>query len=240
MPTTLTCTALRGVPVSGIVRMTAIDFPNHLAAVLFTSGCSLRCRYCHNPELRAMAPDHALNPDAIEAFLAERRGYLDGIVVSGGEPTIHRGLPDFMEYLRSFGYLTALHTNGMHPDVLSSLLRRHLVDYVAMDVKAPPREYDRVTGTSGTSFPVSRSIDLIVGSGVPHEFRTTYHPALLTEEQLLRTMQAVVHARGQRYYLQIFRKDGVNDAELVGFGDVMLPESAIEFGKTHFPEFGVR
>jgi len=221
--------------------MTTIDFPGRLSAVLFTQGCPWNCRYCHNPLCKAVRPEVVRPWEEIEAFLTERTGFLEGIVISGGEPTLHPSLPDLMERIRSFGYATALHTNGNFPDMLRLLLRRNLVDYVAMDVKAPPKAYDRVTGCDNTGVMVARSITEIISSGVEYEFRTTYHPILLSADELMDTMRAVHTVGARRYYLQRFQPRGVEDDELLKTGDTVdVPEAVVREGEKLFADFGVR
>jgi len=229
------------IPVAGIQKMTTIDFPGHLAAVIFTRGCPWKCRYCHNSELRDYSMDNSIPWDSIKSLLESRAGYLDGIVISGGEPTLHSSLPELLTFIRGIGYETAIHTNGFYPDMLQLIIKESLVDYVAMDVKGPPRAYDRITRCRETSLPVSKSIKTIISSGIEYEFRTTYHPAILSEEELLKTMRAIFSAGGKRYYLQQFQKEGVCDEELVnGYDVVSLPESAVKLGQKLFPEFGTR
>jgi len=229
------------VPVAGIQKLTTIDFPDHIAAVLFTSGCPWKCRYCHNPELRSYCNNSHISWNSLENFLKSRKGYLDGIVISGGEPTVHSSLPEFLKRIREIGYKTAIHTNGFYPHILQMIIEKGLVDYIAMDIKGPPRAYDRITQCSGTCFPVSKSITMIISSGITYEFRTTYHPAVLSEEELIEVMKAISCAGCKRYFLQQFQKEGVRDEELVKNYEIYsLPESAVKLGKDLFPEFGIR
>lgn len=229
------------IPVAGIERLTTIDFPGYLAAVFFTRGCPWKCRYCHNSGLRTENYAGSMNLAEIEKFLDSRKGYLEGIVVSGGEPTMHVSLPDFLQIIREKGYKTALHTNGYYPDMLNTIIHGQLVDYIAMDVKAPPQIYDTITGVAGSCLPVSKSIRTIVSSGVLYEFRTTYHPLLISENDLLNAMKAIQSCGGKKYYLQRFRKDGVNDRELLDSCDeITIPPSAIALGEKLFDEFGIR
>ena len=219
--------------------MTLIDFPGHIAAVLFTQGCPWKCRYCHNPSLWSLNAEKAMKWDEIGSFLKERVGYLEGIVISGGEPLVHKSLPDLLRWIKELGYKTAIHTNGFYPDRVRSISRSGLVDYIAMDVKGTPRGYDTITRCNNSCLPVSKSIDYIISSGVEYEFRTTWHPALLSEKDLVHTMKALSSAGGERYYLQNFRSEGVDDDELVTVNTV-LPEDVIDIGKQLFPVFGTR
>jgi pyruvate formate lyase activating enzyme len=229
------------VPVAGIQAMTAIDFPNRLAAVLFLKGCPWQCRYCHNAAIRNSDNGDVLPWERVERFLSDRAGFLDGIAVSGGEPTMHQTLPEFLRLLRLLGYAVALHTNGYFPARLSSILRTGLVEYVAMDVKAAPAQYDRITGVPNSSVEVARSIDAILASGVEYEFRTTWHPSLMSNDELLDTVRAVASVGAKRYYLQAFQPRGVEDDVLVNHGaDVLVPGDIIAEATERFSDFAVR
>ncbi len=227
------------IPVAGIQAMTTIDFPGRLAAVFFTRGCSWKCRYCHNSYLRH---DGEIVPwDEIEAFLSDRKGFLEGVVVSGGEPTMHPGLPSFLGRIRDLGYATAIHTNGANPAMLLHILKRGLVEYVAMDIKAPPAVYDRVTCMENTCIEASRSISIILNSGVEYEFRTTWHPSVLSESELLDTVRTVSRIGVKRYYLQQFHSQGVDDPELSeNEVEHSFPPSVVSEARRLFPVFDVR
>lgn len=231
----------RDFPVAGIQPLTTIDFPGKIAGVFFTGGCPWRCRYCHNPSLRDFNRESSLSRDDIEEFLQNRTEFLEGIVISGGEPTFHSSLPYLLEWIRDFGYSTAIHTNGCFPKILRCILKKRLVDYIAMDIKAPPAAYDRVTRAHNTGIAVARSIKLLLSSNVDYEFRTTYHPDILSEKELIDTMHAISCAGAKRYFLQRFRVKGVMDQELVKSGDVIdIPQAAINEAQILFEEFEVR
>ncbi|MFC1551940.1 anaerobic ribonucleoside-triphosphate reductase activating protein [Candidatus Latescibacterota bacterium] len=230
-----------GISIAGVQKLTTIDFPNHIAAVLFTGGCPWSCRYCHNSSLRYENSTPAVDPDSLHDFLDRRKGYLDGIVVSGGEPTLHDSLPELLTYIREFGYNTAIHTNGFYPNMLKKIIDDGLVDYIALDIKGPPRAYDRITQCSNTCFPVSKSIQMTVASGIDYEFRTTYHHSLLSEEELLDTMRAISYAGCNKYFIQKFHTDGVEDEELAcGCEICSIPDSAVTLGQELFEVFEVR
>lgn len=232
-------TDFRGIPVAGIEPMTTIDFPGKLAAVLFTRGCPWNCRYCHNSALREMG--ECLSWEKIETFFRERAGFLDGVVISGGEPLLHPEMYGLLAWLRELGYATAVHTNGYYPGMLLSLLKKNLVDYIAMDIKAPPKIYDRVTRTPDTCIKVARSISVILESGVDYEFRTTWHPSVLSECELLDTVRAVSVVGGKRFYIQRFQRNGVGDPELADGPDCgQIPEEIVEEARKLFPVFEIR
>jgi len=172
----------------GLVKFTLIDFPGCPAAIVFTQGCNFRCRYCHNPEL--VYPHLFTEPvpeEEIYTFLKRRQGTLEGVVVSGGEPTLHEDLPRFLADLKKMGYKTKLDTNGTRPDVLERLINEKLVDFIAMDLKAPLEKYSLITGKDINSAIIKNSIDLIRKSGLTYEFRTTYDKEVLTDEDIAAT-----------------------------------------------------
>ena len=233
--------AVSELPVSGIQPMTTIDFPGRIAAVIFTPGCPWACRYCHNPGLRNSGGAELVSHEKVSAFLRDRRLFLDGIVLSGGEPTMHRGIVNFMKHLRELGYDTGLHTNGYEPGVLKYLLRKHLLDFVALDIKAPPVAYDRITDCPGSGAAVGSSLRELLASGVGYECRTTYHPDLLSEEELRDTMYAVHSAGVRTYHIQRFRDNGVEDESLILNGRaVTVPPGIMEEGIGMFDVFSVR
>ena len=186
--------------IGGLIKFTLIDFPGRPAAVVFTQGCNFRCRYCHNPEL--VYPHMFAEPVAIEesySFLNRRQGTLEGVVVSGGEPTLHEDLPSFMADLKAMGYATKLDTNGTRPDMLKSLLDAKLLDYIAMDIKAPLEKYSLITGVDFNPEVLKQSMDLIRQSGLEYEFRTTYDKEVLTDADISTITQRL---DGKNYRVQ--------------------------------------
>lgn len=184
----------------GLIKFTLIDFPGRPAAVIFTQGCNFRCRYCHNPEL--VYPHLFTEPvpqEEIMSFLQRRQGTLEGVVVSGGEPTLFDDLPDFMAQLKKMGYVTKLDTNGTRPDMIAELIEKKLVDYIAMDLKAPLDKYNLITGADTNPEILTRSMDIIRQSGVEYEFRTTYDKEVLTDEDIdaLKKLTGNTHYRVQ-------------------------------------------
>ncbi|MFZ5803053.1 MAG: anaerobic ribonucleoside-triphosphate reductase activating protein [Candidatus Omnitrophota bacterium] len=171
--------------IGGFQPFSLIDYPSKIAAVLFTQGCNFRCPYCHNPEL--VLPELFMplyEESAIWDFLEKRRGRLDGVVVTGGEPTQQPDLLDFAVRVKAMGYLFKLDTNGSAPEVLREGIARGLFDYVAMDLKAPLEKYAWVAGTPVRVEAVRESMELLLASSIEHEFRTTYAKDLLTEADL--------------------------------------------------------
>ncbi len=164
----------------GLVKTTLIDFPGHVAATVFTSGCNMRCPYCHNPELcHTAAPPDALLREDISRFLKKRRAVLEGVCISGGEPLIHADLTELIAEIRSLSLKVKIDTNGTLPQVLKKLD----VDFIAMDVKSSLGKYHRL-GFKGDTGTIRESIRWIKASGIPHQFRSTAAPGLFAEEDL--------------------------------------------------------
>ena len=171
----------------GFQPLTLIDFPGQVACVVFTQGCNLRCGYCHNPGLlaRQVSKEAAAPAERqVFGFLEQRHGLLDGVVISGGEPTIQEDLIEFLCHVRELGFLTKLDTNGTRPAVLREALERGLLDYVAMDVKHDPARYAEIAGVSVDPSDLAASRNLILNSGVDHEFRTTIVPQIHDESAM--------------------------------------------------------
>ena len=202
----------------GWQRTSLIDFPGHIATVLFTSGCNFRCPMCHNADL-------VLHPEALPSIpaaqvmkhLEQRAGMITGVVITGGEPTLQPDLADFISQLKrnNDGIAIKLDTNGYRPDVLAALLDEGLIDYVAMDVKAPPEKYAQLAGCERHRFDVTRiqrSISLILESGRPYELRTTVVPDLLTTSDIEAVARWIDGA--ETYILQQFRAQGILDPAL--------------------------
>jgi len=187
-----------------VVPNSLVDFPAHLAAVVFVAGCNFRCPFCHNPEL--VLPSHPgrgptrPEPEVLD-FLRHRVGFLDGVVLTGGEPILQPDLSGFIERIRALGYAIKLDTNGSDPESLERLLQHALVDYVAMDVKAPLARYEALAGVPIDSERIRRSIRAIIERAPDYEFRTTVAPTL-TRGDLRRIADLVRGAK--RFVLQSF------------------------------------
>jgi len=186
--------------IGGLIKFTLIDFPGRPAAIVFTQGCNFRCRYCHNPELvyphllQASMPEEELM-----SFLRRRQGSLEGVVVTGGEPTLQPDLIRFLTDIKALGYAIKLDTNGCKPDVLKEAIDKKLVDYIAMDLKAPLDKYPLITQVAFEPRILQQSIDLIRQSGLPYEFRTTYDKEVLTDADIKAISNSV---GGQHYRVQ--------------------------------------
>lgn len=184
--------------IGGLEKYSLSDYPGMVSAVVFVTGCNLSCWYCHNKQLLDM--DTTYDTHEVLAFLDKRRDVLDGVVVTGGEPTLQEGLTDFLQALREMEYYIKLDTNGMRPDVVRDVIDRHLADYVAVDYKAPLRLYEYITGHNG--LPVLQTIELFKALSVPFEVRTTMIPVI--GEYELREMRAELNSV-PLWFLQVYR-----------------------------------
>ena len=201
----------------GLQKMTLLDFPGRVACTVFLGGCDFRCPFCHNYELVDGTEPPVMEDTEFFDFLESRKGLLDGVAVTGGEPCLHRDLPAFLERVRAMGFATKLDTAGYHPDLLKELLDRGLLDYIAMDIKNAPEKYAVTCGVETVDLEKVRgSIKLIMESGVPYEFRTTVVKELHEPEDFL-SIGALIEG-AEKYFLQQF-----TDRETVPFDGLHAP-----------------
>ncbi len=197
--------------IGGLQKMTLLDYPGKVACTVFLSGCNLRCPFCHNASL--VLPERltpAMEQAELLAFLKKRKGLLDGVCITGGEPTLHKDLPQLIEQVKDLGYAVKLDTNGSDPDMLKKVLP--MVDHVAMDVKNAPEKYEATCGGIDILDKVQESVSILMNGTVDYEFRTTvYHPAH-TPADMDKLGQWLRGAK--RYYIQKFTDSG----DLVGSG----------------------
>ena len=204
---------LDGICVAGITPFTTIDFTGRLAGVFYLQGCPWRCRYCYNAEFWPLPPAGQNIPlEKILHFLDSRKSQLDGIVFSGGEPTVHERLPVWMKAVKDLGFEIGLHTGGVYPERLKEVLP--VCNWVGFDMKAPFKLYDKVTQVKGSGDAVRKSAEILVASRVPHEFRTTFHPGLLSEDQILEMAGELAALGAQDYVIQSFHPEHCPDKEL--------------------------
>lgn len=196
----------------GLTPLTSIDFPGRLSAVVFCQGCPWRCSYCQNPALLEASAPGALRWTDVHEFLQRRRGLLDAVVFSGGEPTLQPELDDAIQAARALGFETGLHTGGMYPDRLAALLP-HL-DWVGLDIKAPWARMDEVAGARHSGPRVRASLRHLLASGVAHECRTTWHPGLFSVEELATLADELLTLGVRRWALQECRTAGGPSAAL--------------------------
>jgi pyruvate formate lyase activating enzyme len=188
--------------IKGLQKQTVLDYPGKLACTIFTFGCNFRCGYCHNPELIADDGRPKISQEEILQFLDERKGFLDGVCITGGEPTLNSDLPEFIGKIKEMGFLVKLDTNGSNPKMLKELLDRNLVDYIAMDIKAPLDSYEHVTNVKVNVKDIEESACL-VRSLPNYEFRTTAVPGLFNEEHAKKIGEWLDGSKG--FFLQNFR-----------------------------------
>ncbi|MGD9153155.1 MAG: anaerobic ribonucleoside-triphosphate reductase activating protein [Gammaproteobacteria bacterium] len=166
--------------IGGIQSFTLSDYPGYCAAIIFTIGCNFRCPYCHNKSLCDESAAQITEKEIMD-FLITKQGKLDGVVITGGEPTIQTDLENFIQKIKELNYIVKLDTNGSYPNVLTRLITKGLLDYIAMDIKAPFSIYDKLAGTQVSISAIYHSIKIIASSGIEHVFRTTWDKKLLTE-----------------------------------------------------------
>lgn len=210
--------------ISGLQKLTLLDFPGHVACTVFLAGCDMRCPFCHNAPLvtEIGSDDGEMTEDEFFSFLKKRVGILDGVAITGGEPLLRPDLEDLIVKIRSLGYAVKLDTNGLHPKPLSRLIEKRLVDYVAMDIKNSPEKYSMTAGTAVDINTVLRSVDIIISSGIDHEFRTTVVKELHSESDFAKIGEMIRGAK--HYYLQQFLDSGA----LVGGSDAVFSAASKE------------
>ena len=191
--------------IGGLQKSSLIDYPGRLSSVIFCAGCNFDCPYCHNPDLAAGPPTcpSNLNTSLIYDFLDQRRGFLDGVVISGGEPTLQPDLADLCRKIKDLGFPLKLDTNGSRPKVLQYLIDEGLVDYIAMDLKTDPILYRTFIKPDCRPDPIVGSVELIMASGIDYEFRTTCVKPIVTRRTVENILQLIKGAR--LYVLQHFR-----------------------------------
>ena len=209
--------------VSGLQKLTLLDYPGKVACTVFTGGCNFRCPFCHNSAL--VLPDqlaHDSSAEQVLAFLRKRVGVLDGVAVTGGEPLLHPDIADFLKEIKAMGFLVKLDTNGSFPDRLIGIVEAGLADRVAMDIKNAPALYAKTVGLERFDLAgVTKSKDFLLEGRVDYEFRTTVVRGLHTAESLAEAARWIAGAR--EYYLQQFRDSG-NVIALEGLGAFDGPE----------------
>ena len=214
--------------ISGIQKLTLLDFPGKLACTVFTSGCNFRCPFCHNASLVLPGMSDHIDEQEVFSFLKKREGILEGVCITGGEPCLQPDLETFIRKVRDIGFSVKLDTNGSFPEKLSSLLEKGLLDYVAMDIKTSKERYSEVCGVQNEKLleNVQKSVEILKSSSVPHEFRTTPARELQTKEDFEKIGRWL--SGEKRYFIQQYEASG----ELVG--DEMTPyekEELTEFAK---------
>lgn len=199
--------------IAGFLPFTTIDFPEKLSCVVFFAGCMFKCRYCHNHDLVTQKVDHHISWPEILAELKKRKKILDAVVFSGGEPLLEKNLENYIDDAKSLGYQIGLHTTGYDFPHFAKILPK--LNYVGFDIKAPFKDYDKITLLKNSAINVRQSAKLLIQSGVFYEFRTTVHPLLLSNDDLLEIIAELKALKAKNYKIQKFQKTGCQDQELL-------------------------
>lgn len=226
--------------IAGIKPFTLIDYSGKIACTLFIYGCNFRCSYCYNRKLVLEEPETEIKIDEIIDFLKLRSDFLDGICITGGEPTIHMELPFFLEKIKSEGYNIKLDTNGSNPTMLQKLINEKLVDYVALDIKAPINEYEKITRVKINKRNIQKSVNLLRNGNVDYEYRTTIVPGLIGKNELKEIGEWLKGST--KFFLQQFKPvNTLNEAfvEIKPFPEETL-QQYYEFLKPNFNHCAIR
>lgn len=199
--------------IGGVEKLSLLDYPDRISAIVFTEGCNFRCHFCYNPMLvlpnaggaENKLKDRLISEDDLLAFLTSRVGKLDGVVITGGEPTINPDLPEFITKIKNLGYLIKLDTNGTNPDMLNYLINKKLLNYIAMDIKAPLAKYEEVVNVRVDLNKIRESVKIIKGAKLSYEFRTTVVPNFLKLIDIGTMAKELVGAK--KWYLQKFESN---------------------------------
>lgn len=193
--------------IDGLQKLTLLDFPEKIACTIFTHGCNFRCPFCHNASLVVSQTNEHISIDEIKSFLEKRKGVLDGVAITGGEPMLQKDLKEFIKTVKDYGFLVKLDTNGCYPEKLEELIDEGLIDYVAVDIKSSPEKYSLVTGVPDFDVtPIKKTVELLKQGRVDYEFRTTVVKELheiKDFEEIAKWLEGC-----ERYYLQQFVDSG--------------------------------
>jgi len=226
--------------IGGYQKLTLIDYPGKIATTVFTVGCSFRCPFCHNPEL-VLRPGIKNNLEKeFFKFLEKRKGKLEGVCITGGEPTIQSDIIDFIKKIKKIGYSVKLDSNGSRPDVLRKIIKERLVDFIAMDIKDSQEKYQKTTGEKADIERIKLSVEIIRNSKIPYEFRTTVVPGIHKEKDFEKIAKWI---RGSRaYYLQEYRETKILDSNLkkITKGKSIDLEKIKNKIEKNFENFGIR
>jgi pyruvate formate lyase activating enzyme len=225
--------------IGGLQKMSLTDYPGQISAIVFTKGCNLRCPYCYNAGLNAIetGEESDISEKEVLDFLEKRKGKLDAVVITGGEPTLHSSLEGFMAKIKDKGYLVKLDTNGTNPEAIKGIWEKGLIDYIAIDLKGPADKYQQVAGVSIDIDKYKQAIDYVIKSRIPHEFRSTIVPALLSKSDI--SLMGEMIRGADRWYLQKF----ISNVDMIdntlkntpSFTDKEM-EEMVEMGKNYVKE----
>lgn len=190
--------------IGGLQKTSLLDYPDHISAIIWTVGCNFRCPFCYNKKL--VFEELPVVPEKeVTDFLEKRKNVLEAVVITGGEPTLQNDIPVFIRKVKGMGYLVKIDTNGTKPDKIKELIEDNLVDYIAMDVKAPKEKYEKLSGVKADIGSIEKSIELIKNKAPDYEFKTTFVPTLLEKNDIIEIAKWLKNSK--RYYLQNFEKN---------------------------------
>jgi pyruvate formate lyase activating enzyme len=188
--------------IGGIQKTSLLDYPDIISAIIWTVGCNFRCPFCYNRDI-VLENVQTIPFEDVLSFLEKRKGILEGLVITGGEPLLHKDISDFCEKVKKLDYLIKIDTNGMYPKKLKELIDKNLINYIAMDIKAPKNKYDKITNTNVELKKIEESIKIIQNSSIDYEFRTTFVPNLLTKNDIVEIAKWIKGSK--KFYLQQFK-----------------------------------
>lgn len=227
--------------IRGIQKTSLVDFPGHLSTVLFSGGCNLSCKFCHNPELacNSCALQSYSTEETLE-FLSNRQKLIDSVVISGGEPTLSGNIDFFLTSLKANSLSVKIDTNGFRPDVIERLLNKNLLDYIAIDIKTSQEKYELLTGSRVDFTMLKKTVDIVRESGVDYELRTTCIPYYVTQEDFVRIKKEIGHVK--KYFLQQFVNSKTLDSSLSEYKPypVAVLQGFLEYVKTFSEICGIR
>lgn len=226
--------------VGGLQPLTMIDFPGRLASVVFTQGCNLRCRFCYNRTLLGEKAADPLSWESVIDFLRDRQGFIEGVVFSGGEPCLQPGLLDALREVRELGFDAALHTNGFFPDIVEAALAERLLQFIAVDFKAPFEKYQSITRQPVDRVAYGRVADIIVAAGIKHEYRTTVHPGLLSDSDIMLMADWLEEKKISNYAVQKFKFGEALDQSLPPVKASFLQAATLFKLRSRFTGFTLR
>ena len=190
--------------IGGIQKTSLLDYPELISAIIWTVGCNFRCPFCYNKDI-VLGNVQLIPEEEVFYFLEKRRGMLEGLVITGGEPLLQEDISDFCEKVKKISYLIKIDTNGMYPEKLRELIDKRLINYVAMDIKAPKNKYDKLTNVKVNIKKIEESIKILQNSKIDYEFRTTFVPELLTKKDIIEIAKWLNGSK--KFYLQQFKSN---------------------------------
>lgn len=190
--------------IGGFQKTSLLDYPDYISAIVWTKGCNFHCPFCYNKIIVSGEVDEKPEEDVL-SFLKKRKGLLDGLVITGGEPLLQEDIIAFIRNVKKFKYLVKMDTNGSFPDKLEEIIDKKLVDYISMDIKAPKNKYNKLAGIKVKILDIEKSIDIIRNKAPDYEFRTTFVPILLKKEDIIKIAKWLEGSK--RFYLQQFKGD---------------------------------